>query len=94
MKLRRYPLLDIFLNGCQADPAAKVCRLVGSIVGKLLKEIPVTTDQSDNDARHRIEDRNNSCLEISPEATQCQTVLNSNLNSLGETRLKGLTDGL
>ncbi len=94
MKLRRYPLLDIFLNGCQADAAAKVRRLVGSVFGKLLEEIPVTTDQSDNDAGHGIENWNNNCLETSPEATQCQTVMNSNLGSLGKARLKGLTDGL
>ena len=94
MELRRYPLLDIFLNGCQADAAAKVHRRVGSVLATLLEQIPVTTDQSDNDASRRIEDRNNDCLETSPEATQCQTVLNFNLGSLGKTRLKSLTDGL
>src|SRR4051812_43575747 len=92
MKLGRYPLMDVFLNGSQVDAAANVVGLVGSVIGKLLRENPVTTDQSDNDARDRIEDQNDDCFDVPPQTTECQAVVNSDLSSLCKTRLEALTD--
>ncbi len=94
VKLGRYALLDAILNGSQADAASKIGRLVGFVLGRILKEYPVNADQADDDTSCRIDDRNNNRLDVPPQATERQAVVNSDFSFLGNARPENLADRL
>ena len=95
VKLGSYALLYAILNGSKADTASKIGDAVGIVLerrldGRLegrLGEWPVRADQLDNDARRGINDRNDDCLDVLPQATERQAVVNFNFGFLCHTRM-------